>query len=267
MNKRVWVLLIAIPMLAACLVLGGCVLLWLGTSFNRGPFSSEWRARFLIPLQGGARVMLEADVPKDVPVARDEMDRAAAIIENRLTALGLDSIMQVQDERHLQVQIAGSPKGIESLMATGLLEFVDVGVTPLDEGQVVQTTGPATSVGIRQPAANTKVYRTVMTGKDLQSVSLVLHQTTNQPYIAFTLTQDGTRIFAEHTGKNVDRYLAIVIDKKVVSCPLIKSAIMGGSGIIEGRFTQEEVQNLVIRLKFGALPFPLRIVETTPIGR
>jgi preprotein translocase subunit SecD len=42
---------------------------------------------------------------------------------------------------------------------------------------------------------------------------------------------------------------------------------MGGSGIIEGRFTQEEAQNLVIRLKFGALPFPLRIVETTPIGR
>ncbi|MCL4394716.1 MAG: protein translocase subunit SecD, partial [Chloroflexi bacterium] len=87
----------------------------------------------------------------------------------------------------------------------------------------VTSTGSVTSTTPVTPT----IYRTVMTGKDLKSSSVSFAQTTNQPYISFTLTEDGAKIFGDYTTKNVGKYLAITIDKKVISSPVIKSAITG----------------------------------------
>lgn len=105
-----------------------------------------------------------------------------------------------------------------------------------------------------------------MTGNYLSSASVQFSSTTNQPYIAFSLTQDGGKIFGDYTTNNVGRFLAITIDKKVISSPVIKSAITGGSGIIEGQFTLDQANSLAIQLKYGALPIPLKVVESSTIG-
>ena len=202
--------------------------------------------------------------------------------------------------------ITNPDEAIKTFGGTGLLEFIDAGDTPLTEGQLVQTTGLSTVAVPGQPTPTpapvtptvepsptavitstagvtttqgvtsttpltsttpvTPTYRTIMTGKDLQSASVAFQQTTNQPYIQFTLTSDGAKIFGDFTSKNVGKYLAITLDKRVISSPVIKSPITGGSGIIEGQFTLDQATNLVVQLKYGALPIPLKVVQSNSIG-
>lgn len=112
----------------------------------------------------------------------------------------------------------------------------------------------------------TTVFRTVMTGSYLRSASVAFNQTTNQPYISFVLNDDGAKIFADYTAKNVNKYLTITLDKAVISSPVIRSAIPQGQGIIEGKFTREEANYLALQLKYGALPIPLQVIQSTAVG-
>ncbi len=217
-----------------------------------------------------------------------------------------EPLIQRQGTCRIVVELPGisnPDEAIQTFGSTGQLEFIDAGDTPLAAGTTVQTTGlstvfvpgqptptPAPVTPTLQPTlapsasitttggvtttnpvtttapVSATVYRTVMTGKYLQSASVAFQQTTNQPYIQFTLTSDGAKIFGDYTNKNVGKYLAIALDKKIISSPVIKSAITEGSGIIEGQFTLQEAQNLAIQLKYGALPVPLKVVESNAIG-
>ena len=76
----------------------------------------------------------------------------------------------------------------------------------------------------------------------------------------------GVQLFGDYTTNNVGKYLAIVLDKRVISSPVINSPITGGSGVISGRFTVPEANALAVQLKYGSLPIPLRIETTTNIG-
>ncbi len=272
MNRRKLAALISVALLAACLVCAGCFTVYLGFTFDQGPFSSASQARILIPLQGGTRFLLAADLPEGVTIAAQEMEAERTILQERLGASGAKAIVQIQDRDHLVIDVAGEVNRTQftAQFGTGLLEFIDAGDNPLGPGQIVQTTGLPTAIVPGQPSptlapVTPPVYRTVMTGRDLRSVNIAFRQTTNQPFVAFTLTENGTRILADFTSKNIGKYLAITVDKKVLSSPVVKSAITEGNGIIEGSFTLDEARQLVMQLKFGALPFPLKIVDESSI--
>ncbi|MBI5033519.1 MAG: hypothetical protein HZB51_23605 [Chloroflexi bacterium] len=268
MNRRILVPAISFAGLMVCLVCVTCLILYYGINFDGGPFSSESRAQFLIRFQGGTRVVFDLDVPPGTTLSPQDLEDEKAIVSNRLRALGLDAVVRVQENCCLVIDVPSNvePNRITSVMAVGILEFVDAGDTPLAIGQVIQTTG-STGVGAHNGTPSSKVYRTVLTGKYLRSVRAASGQTTNQPHIQFTLTDDGTNILADFTSKNINKYLVIVMDSKVVMSPIIKSPITGGSGIIEGQFTRQEANELVIQLKYGALPFPLKLAETKTISR
>jgi protein-export membrane protein SecD len=110
-----------------------------------------------------------------------------------------------------------------------------------------------------------QIYSTVMTGKELDTVNVSLDQY-GKPEIQFALKPDGTRIFADFTSRSVGQFLCIVLDKRVISCPRIQTAITDGSARITGEFTLEEARSLAIQLKYGALPVPLRIETTRSVG-
>lgn len=270
MNKRSWGCVIVAIGAFACLLCGALALglgLW--------SLSPESVAQFSIAFEGGTRISLEADIPQGIPVPPDQMQVAVAIIRSRLGRLGYDSIVRIQGERHLTVDIAGaftSTQAIKTAFGTGLLEFVDVGSTPIPEGTEIQTTGPSMDVVPDLDTPNgspgmPRVYRTVMTGKDLKSASISFSSSQNRPLIAFTLTEKGARILAEHTSKNVGKYLVISLDRRVISSPVIKNPIADGSGVIEGDFTLDQARNFVTQLSYGALPFPLRFVGVTSIEK
>ena len=88
----------------------------------------------------------------------------------------------------------------------------------------------------------------------------------NQPVVAFSFDPVGARKFGDVTSKNVGRPFAIVLDNKVISAPVIRSAITGGRGIISGNFTVSSATDLALLLRAGALPAPLTILEERTVG-
>jgi len=108
--------------------------------------------------------------------------------------------------------------------------------TPTADG----TTTDSTSTDTTAPPT---VYHTIMTGKDLKQVQ-VTQDKLGQYVIQFDLTPEGASIFADFTAANVGKYLTIVLDGKVISSPVINSAIPDGSGIIQGSFTSETANAL-----------------------
>jgi preprotein translocase subunit SecD len=86
------------------------------------------------------------------------------------------------------------------------------------------------------------------------------------PIITFRFDTSGARIFCKITQENIKKPFAIVLDNEVISAPVIQSAICGGSGIIQGRFTIESATRLALLLRAGALPAKFTVAEERTVG-
>lgn len=218
-----------------------------------------------LDLQGGLRVVLASDLPGGQIATDDQMETALLIIERRVNGLGVsEPVVQRVGGDKILVELPGvadPDQAVEAFGSTGLLEFVDVGQFPLEFGQRINTSNTINP----NPAAPS--YPTVLTGQELDSnrVSLQFDQTTNNPVIAFGFQGDARQILENYTASNINNYMAIVVDNIVISSPVISSAIPG-EGIIQGSFTLEEAENLVLQLKYGALPVPLQVIENRTVG-
>ena len=84
--------------------------------------------------------------------------------------------------------------------------------------------------------------------------------------VSFTLDSRGARVFAKLTGENVGRFLAISLDGRVASAPVIQNRIPGGQGVIQGSFTNAEASDLALLLRAGALPTKITIAEERTVG-
>ena len=108
--------------------------------------------------------------------------------------------------------------------------------------------------------------RPVLTGDQLKSASPGFDSRSNEPVIQFTFNSAGARIFGKISSENIGRRFAIVLNNEVISAPVFRSAILGGSGEISGNFTVQEVQRLSTLLQSGSLPAKLTIVEERVVG-
>jgi preprotein translocase subunit SecD len=213
---------------------------------------------------------------------RDEaVVQARQTIERRVNELGVTEpsiSQQGAGGDQILVQLPGVTdveRAKEIIRSTGLLELkiVEQGPAPTKEaltanGQVppgmeivpgaTGTPGDASTVYylVRRVAA--------VTGTDLRNARPSLDEN-NQPAVSFTLSNEGGRKFGKVTSENIGRQLAIILDGRVQSAPRIESRIQN-EGRITGSFTQEEVQNLSLILKSGALPATLTYLEERTIG-
>ncbi|MBI2953181.1 MAG: protein translocase subunit SecD [Chloroflexi bacterium] len=273
-----------------------------------------------LDLQGGMQVTLEADTPPGQPVDASAMQAAKSIVENRINGLGVsEPLIQMQGDNRIIVELPGikDPDGaIKTFGKTGLLEFIDAGITSLPSGTLVTTDlGGPDSVGqttpspseaapgsaqptptasptpttsdqtnpSQQPSAtesttgtvatpvtpSTKVYKTLMTGKNLKSAEVGFDEF-NRIEINFELTDEGAKIFSDWTRANVGKYMAITMDKQVISSPVIKEVIPGPRVSISnpeaGGIPIDEARQVVIQLKYGALPIPLKVIANRTVG-
>ncbi|MFY8152959.1 MAG: protein translocase subunit SecD, partial [Hyphomicrobiales bacterium] len=108
--------------------------------------------------------------------------------------------------------------------------------------------------------------RVIVEGEDLIDAQPAFDSRTSQPIVNFRFNIRGAQRFGQATTENLGRPLAIVLDNKVISSPVIQSPITGGSGQISGNFTVESVNNLAILLRAGALPAKMTIVEERTVG-
>jgi preprotein translocase subunit SecD len=106
----------------------------------------------------------------------------------------------------------------------------------------------------------------IVEGSDLVDAQPGFDQRTNEPIISFRFNNSGARRFGRFTQENVNRPFAIVLDDKVLSAPVIREPILGGTGQISGGFTVETANALAISLRSGALPAKLTIVEERTVG-
>jgi SecD/SecF fusion protein len=89
---------------------------------------------------------------------------------------------------------------------------------------------------------------------------------TNQPVVTFRFDNLGARQFGDITRANVGKPFAIVLDNKVLSAPVIREPIIGGSGQISGGFTVQQTSDLAALLRAGALPAPLTVIEERTVA-
>ena len=265
-------------------------------------FKRDVIAQLGLDLRGGMQVVLQA--PEGYQIDQETLQVASSILENRANALGVSEVVfQVAGDNY----IVGEFPGLENIdevvsviKQTGMLEFVDVGTEYLEPGTEIKTdytgsgstsavdstsntataTPEATPVAENTDAAaadataapaTDKVYHTVITGADLEDVFVSAPQTPTDGYaVSFKLKSDATQTFADFTSNNIGKMLAIVLDHKIVSSPVIQSAITSGEGAISGSganaYTYDEANNLRITLYYGTLPVSLEIAESRVVG-
>jgi preprotein translocase subunit SecD len=105
-----------------------------------------------------------------------------------------------------------------------------------------------------------------VSGADLVDAQPGFDQRTSEPIVSFRFNSNGARRFAQISQENVGKPFAIVLDNQVISAPVIREPILGGSGQISGNFTVQEANDLSILLRAGALPAPLTIIEERTVG-
>jgi preprotein translocase subunit SecD len=265
------------------------VVIWIVVtpSIQIGSFSRSLETKLGLDLQGGLQVLMEVDKPADYVVDPQALQDAKQILENRSNGLGVSEVVfQIAGNRRIVGEFPGladTSEVIAVLKQTGELEFLDLGDTPLNEGTVVKTdSGSGSAEVIPTPtvaatplagdatpttvAPEDKVYHTVMTGADLKEVGVGRDTVTGEYYISFVLSDEGKKVFSEYTSKNIGKYLAISLDKTLISVPVIKNAITEGSGQISGSFTEQSANNLAIQLRYGSLPIPLKVVQSQAVG-
>ncbi|MDH7487123.1 MAG: protein translocase subunit SecD [Anaerolineae bacterium] len=235
-----------------------------------------------LDLQGGLQVLLEADVPAGEKLPEGALEAAKGIVENRVNGLGVtEPLIQQQGERRIIVELPGikdPDQAVATLKGTGLLEFVEAGDTPLQEGTVIRTSlsgEDLTSAFVITPTAQItptaapsgEVYTNIMSGKHLKTAGVGTDEF-GRPEIRFELTSEGTEIFAEYTRTHIGKFLCITMDKVVISCPRIESAIPEGHGRITSQqgFTLEYARSLAVQMRYGALPVPLKVVNNRTVG-
>ena len=267
-RRQFWkILLILVSASAALLVVLNNQITLVNPITQEILFSRDVSPRLGLDLQGGVQVLLEADLPADAQISADDMEVARTIIENRTNALGVaENIIQKAGDRRIVGEFPGVQDAdaiLSTIQQTGLLEFVDTGSTPMEQGTFIQT--DYSPGGEPISADGETVFHTVMTGSDLKS-AVVANDELGAYIIQFELTPEGAKVFGDHTSANINKFLTIVLDKQVISAPVINEPIPSGQGSISGNFTYESSNAFAIQLRYGSLPIPLKIVETRIIG-
>jgi len=204
---------------------------------------------------------------------RQSVEQSIQIIERRVNELGtVEPLIQRQGADRILVQVPGlqDPTRLKELLGkTAKLDFrmVDTGNSPEEavKGRVPPEDDLLyTASAPKQPYLIEK--RVVVSGGDLTDAQPGFDQRTNEPIVSFRFNNSGSIKFARATQENVGKPFAIVLDNEVISAPVIREPITGGSGQISGSFTVQSANDLAILLRAGALPAPLTIIEERTVG-
>ena len=231
--------------------------------------------------EGGLRHIL-MDLPDEEAdrIRKMAADQALETIRNRIDEFGVsEPDIRKQGEQRILIQLPGikDPQRAKALIGrTAMLEFKLLDETGDPRAAAKGSVPPGTELlwQVRvAPETNREVKtpylvkkRSLLTGAYLTDARVQIDSQYNDPYVSIKFDKKGARLFERITGENVKKRLAIVLDKKVYSAPVIQEKIGGGEARITGSFTAEEAHDLAIILRAGALPAPVKILEERTVG-
>lgn len=203
-------------------------------------------------------------------LARDAVEHSLEVVRRRLNESGLvDPTITRQGQDAVLVQLPGvdDPQYIRQLLGT--TAKMTFHWAPNQQSQLLTTvvTLPGVSLPGQQSAETYRLeQRVALEGEHIRDAQLGYDQLSGEPIVNFKLDREGARRFGEMTSHNIGRQLAIVLDNKVITAPVIRGEITGGSGQISGNFTSAEASDLALLLRAGALPAPLKVIEERTVG-
>lgn len=201
------------------------------------------------------------------------LDQALKTIRNRIDQFGVaEPDIRKQTGNRIQIQLPGisdPARAVQVIGQTAHLEFhlvrddVDPAKAVLPPGTMALpllekgNVASATSIVVEKDA--------MLSGEDVVDARPAFDQL-NQAQVSLNFNSRGSRIFERVTSENVGRRMAIVLDDKVYSAPVIRERIGGGRASISGNFSTEEAQDLAIVLRAGSLPAPVTVLEERTVG-
>jgi preprotein translocase subunit SecD len=209
------------------------------------------------------------------------VDQSLETIRNRIDQFGVsEPIIQRQGQQDILIQLPGiqDPERAKEIIGkTALLEFKLVDDAANVEEAVRNGPPPGRQIlygyvgkgegGLgTEKTAYVLESRTLMTGEFITDARVRPSSQLQGPYVELILNTSGARLFEQITAANVKRRLAIVLDNRVYSAPVIQERIGGGRASITGSFDIKEARDLAIVLRAGALPAPVEIVEERTVG-
>ncbi len=207
------------------------------------------------------------------------LEQSIEIVDRRVNEAGTkEPIIQRQGTDRIVVQVPGlaDPAQLKTLLGkTAKMTFHLVNES-VSEDQIARNMVPSDTMILPSDDADNPnrraglprqyaVYQQVALGGELLTKASATIKD-NLPIVEFQFNTLGAQKFGETTQANVNRRFAVVLDNKVITAPVIRSSILGGSGIIEGNFTTESANELAMLLRAGALPAPLKVIEERSVG-
>lgn len=215
--------------------------------------------RLGLDLQGGTHLVYEGDL-KDIAGSDrgDAMDAVRQVIERRVNAFGVtEPLVQRAGDTRLIVELPGIKDVNAAIKQIGLTPFLEFRELNAD----YQTPSEPSQIDINQ-----QFKPTGLSGKHLKRSEVVFDPNSASPQISLHFNEEGSKLFAEITKRNVGRPVAIFLDGMPEQAPIVQQEITSGQAVISGNYTADEAKVLAERLNSGALPVPIALVQQQNIG-
>ena len=222
---------------------------------------------------GGGRIQIALTEPALIARVRQTVEQSIPVIEKRINELGtVEPSIQRQGIDRIMVQVPGyaDPEQLERIItAQAKLDFrmVDESMTP---EQAAASRPPESEILFGTSNDGHPPYliekRVLVSGADLVDAQPGFHPSTGEPIVNFRFSAAGARKFAQVTTENVGRRFAAVLDREVLTAPVIKEPILQGTGQISGSFTAKSANDLAILMRAGALPAKLTTIDKKFVG-
>jgi len=218
-----------------------------------------------LDLKGGSQLLYEADLSKKDPSISDAAAMAAVTekIQRRVNEFGVtEPTIQKLGFDQIVVQLPGVEnitRALKLIGETGLLEFREQKFDENGDPVINETTGELVFENESATAIGKDGQEKALTGQYLKRAARDVDPYEG-PIVTFEWDSEGAHLFEQITGRNLEKPLAIYVDNKLISAPVVQSVI-SDRGQIEGRFTLEEAADLANKLNSGALDVPLTLID------
>ena len=232
------------------------------------PLGSKEQSTLEVADAGSGQVLItvpQAAMTESIELA---IKQSIQIVERRFNQFGIAApVIQRQGSDRFSVQVPGL-QDLSRLTQLTIcpakmeIRLVDTTVPP-DQAQ--QGNVPPESEVLMSSTSPTIPYvikkQVLVSGGDVTDAQAGFDQRSGEPIVSFRFNSSGSRRFAQATAENIGQPFAIVLDGTVISAPIVREPIIGGTGQISGHFTVEQANDLAILLRVGALSAPLTVIE------
>lgn len=219
-------------------------------------FDRDLNLKLGLDLQGGTEVILRADMSEiDSESREDALASAREVIARRVDLYGVSEpvikTVTTKDDYRISVALPGVDDPQEALDLIGQTARLEFRELP-ESATASATFADFTPTGL--------------SGSDLEKSTVQFDPQSGAPVVGLEFNDEGASKFAEITDRNVGEPLAIFLDGFPISSPIVQARIDGGSAVINGDFTLEDAQNLVVTLNAGALPVPITVISQNNVA-